>query len=326
MLYARVLQRVSAVPGVTAAGLSRNFPLSGGSMNSTVKVDNPDAPQGLDARVEIYKVTPDFLEALGAGVARGRALRASDMDTAGEGVLLVNETMAEIFWPGDAALGRRVLDVGEGGSRVVGIISNHKTSSLREAPRPAIYVPLTDFSGTPLNLLVRANRDAAILLPEIRGAIRELDPELPVLRARTLVEHLGNSYSDARLFALLLGGFAALALLLAAAGLYGMLGHVLRMRQREFGIRVAVGANSANIALLVFRQVVLLVAGGLLVGLSAAAFTGHALEGLLFGIEAFDPATVAGVVLVVLLVAASVSVLPVRRAAQVNPTEVLRDE
>jgi predicted permease len=328
-LYTRVLQRVSALPGVTAAGLSRNVPLIGGSMNTTVEVDNPDAPKGFDARVEEYMVTPGFIEALGASIAAGRDLRAADMTTKAGGVLLVNETMAKTFWPGDDALGRRVLDVGMDGSRVVGVVADHKISSLREAAPPAIYVPfpiIAGGAGGALELLVRADRDAASLLPEIRGTIRALDPELPVLSERTLVDHLGNSYAEGRLFAWLLGAFAALALLLAAAGLYGMLGHVLRMRQREFGIRMAVGASTGDVASLVVRQVLVLVAAGLLTGLVATTFAGRLMRGLLFGVEASDPATLVGVGLLVLLVATMVSALPVRRAARVNPTEVLRDE
>lgn len=322
--FTRLRQRVLALPGVESAGFAQTIPVQSGGWMTSIEVQGDT--QEKDRYSNLYVVTPGFLETLGPALVSGRMIDARDMQPDSEPVVVINETFAERFWPEGNALGRRVENHGEGGSRVIGIVADHKLRNLRETPQRAMYVPLSQSGTANLHLLVRSSRSPAALFADIRNAIHAMNPELPVLRQRTLEEHVTRSYADAELFAWLLGGFAALALLLAAAGLYGMLAHVLRLRQREFGIRMALGAANRMIAVLVVRQIALLVVAGLLAGLALSLAGVRMLETLLFGVDAFDAATFGVVIIVVLLVAALASLLPVRHAATTEPMRVLREE
>ena len=261
---------------------------------------------------------------LGPALLAGRDLAEHEAGP----VVLVNHAMAEKFWPGEDPIGRRILNFNteQGGAVVIGVFGDHHQRSLRQAPQPALMLGIDQDPPSQLQLLVRTAGDAELLLPMMQRAIAELEPELLVQRPQTLEQRVERSYSEARLFAFLVAGFATLALALAAAGLYGVLAHSLRQRSRELGIRVALGATRGSIVALVLGQTGRMVGAGLLLGLAGALATGRALEGLLFGVEARDPLTIAGVALLVIVVASLAVLAPVRRAAATDPAVALRDE
>lgn len=321
----RIRARVLALPGVEAAGFSQTVPVQNSGWRTTVQRDESGA-QGSEVHADLFIVSPGLVDALGVRLLQGRDFAAADMALDAAPVVLVNEVLARTLWPDGGAIGKTVANFGDDGARVVGVVAGHKTRSVHELPQPAVYATLPLFQSTSMSLVVRADRDPLALLPELRAAIREVDPRMPLYRERTLREHMARSYAEMRTFAWLLSGFALLALLLAGAGLYGMLAHVLRIREREFGIRAALGASRANIATLIARQVGLLVGAGLFAGLPAALFASRLLEGMLFGISTRDVATFAVVVTVVVAVALLAAIVPARRAANVEPMDVLREE
>lgn len=324
-LLMRIRERVEALPGVEAAGFTQSVPVQNGGWRTSVQTES-STQRDENEQADLLVVTPGFLSALGGRIVAGRDFQAGDLQADGERVVLVNEAMARHFWPGEEAVGKRITNVGEDGARVVGVVADHKLRSLREQSRPIMYGTFPQYFSTSMSLLLRGSRDPLAMLAEARRVVREIDPTLPIVRERTLAEHLSRSYAEVALFAWLFGGFALLAVLLACTGLYGMLAHILQQRRREFGIRMTLGADNGNIAGLVVRHVVMLSLAGLAVGLLLATAAGRLLDSLLFGVGAFDVATFAVVVVLVSTVAAAASFLPVQRAASTQPVDVLREE
>lgn len=243
---------------------------------------------------------------------------------------VVNQAMARSAWPGQDAIGKRFRQ-GRETVEVVGVVANSKYRNIREQVRPCIYRPLAQqyFSSVAF-LHVKTETDPRGLAAAVRRQVEALDPRLPVFNVRTMEEHYAEAFAESRAAASLVGSFSLLALLLAVIGLYGVMSFVVVYRTSEIGIRMALGARRRDVSWMLLRQVLFLAAAGVTFGLAGAlAFTRLAasmLYGLLYGLNANDPWTLSGAVVLMLAVGALAGYLPARRAARLDPAITLRAE
>lgn len=319
----RLLERVSGLPGVESVAMAGNHPLDAGFTNSFFVVGREEEARDWP-EIAIRRVSPGYFPTLGVPLVRGRLLRDGD-GTKDLPVLLVNEEAARRFFPGRDPLGQKISFWGTERT-IVGLVSNERFLGLAETPPPALYAPLAQvpsITGAGC-LLVRAEVDLETLIPEIRGAIRELDPGLAVFGEEPLAETLAESMGQQRFTMLLLAAFAGLALLLAAVGVYGVLSFIVVQRAPEMGIRMALGASQRYVVRQVVWQGARLAIVGLAFGLAGAFVLTRFLRGLLFGVEATDPITFLAVPGLVLLAALLASWVPAQRATEADPMSILR--
>lgn len=323
--YDALLLRLRALPGVRSAARASHLPLDGNSSST------PMMPEGASSGSEIYvdynDVGPGYFETLGLPLVQGRALRPEDADADVERVV-VNETLAHRFWPDGGAVGRRMRLGGPGGRpvEVVGVQADAWYRSWNEAPRPFASFDLRREGRARNAVVVRVDGSPAALMPEVGRVVRDLEPTLPVVGLKTLEDHTSATLSVTESGAFLTGAFGVIALLLAAAGLYGLLAFTVARRTREIGVRMALGEERRTVVWGVLAGGLRLAMVGLLLGFVAALLTTRVLGGLLAGVSATDPATFAAVSLLLLAVAAAASWIPARRATRVDPIEALRVE
>lgn len=324
-----LLARVRALPGVEGASLASTVPPSpGGSRWDGVGLQGYEAAPDEEIGFDMNRVGTDYFEILRIPLLRGRTFDARDGPDAPL-VAIVNETMARRYWPDGEAVGRRILLSGEpdGPSlEIVGVAADGKYRSLREEPRANVYVPFAQIYRPGMTLLARGGGDPHALVAPIRGALRSLDPGVPLFDVRTLEEQVAAATAEDRVAALAAGAFGLLALLMAAVGLYGLLAYTVGRRVRELGIRMALGARRAQVIGLVLAGAVKLVVAGVAVGIPVALLAGGAAEELLYGVSPGDPATMAVAALLLLGVALFAAFVPARRAAAVQPARALREE
>jgi predicted permease len=243
-------------------------------------------------------------------------------------VAVVNETFARRFWPGQSVLGKRFSYAGSAGPwiEVVGVIQDGKYFSLSEEATPFVYTNMRPWIGGAWIMVVRTTGEPQSAIASIRREFQQLDATLPVYGVRTLVEHMAMPLFPARVAATLLGGFGLLALTLAAIGVFGVMSYAVAQRAREFGIRIALGAQAGGIFRLVIGQGLKLTALGLGIGLACAFAGTRLMSGFLYGVSALDVVTFAGVSSLLALVAALACYIPARRAMRVDPIVALRRE
>lgn len=323
-LQARLLESARALPGVTSAGWINTAPVQDGGMRTTAESDVDGTPKGSEANVDVSVVSPGAIETLGIQLLQGRL--PGPQDDGKLPVVVVNRAYAERFLPGTDPLARKVVSLAEGGAQVVGVVANSKRRTLREEDIPQLYVPATQFSMPSMTLLLRTELDPLSLAPALQKMVAAIDPELPVYRTRVLSDQLASSETNTRVFAGLLAGFAILSALLAAAGIYGLLSYWLRMRERELGIRIAIGAGRRAIAGLVLGQGGVLLLGGIIVGMPLVLAAARVVDGLLFGMSAADPAVVFAALGLLLVMVALACALPLRRALRTDAMQALRAE
>ena len=329
--FARVLDSVRQVPGVVSAGLTEQLPLSNDYESYGVEVEHENNPRG-DSALR-YAVTPGYLETMHIPLRRGRLF--NDHDIAGApSAVLINESFAASRFPHQDPIGQHMRmgpDMGHADrpwATIVGIVGNVKQQSLAAADEDAFYIPSTQWSwfDTVQSLVVRTQGDAASLAPSVRSAIWAIDKDQPVVRVATMDNLLATTAAERRFVLVLFEFFGITALVLASVGIYGILAGSVTERQREIGVRAALGASPRNILILILRQGMTLVAIGATIGLAAAILTSQALVPLLFGISKLDPVTYLGVIALLLSVSAIACLIPARRAASVNPVDALRAE
>jgi putative ABC transport system permease protein len=324
-----LLERVRALPGVAAAALAGQVPFGGNGDRWGFHIRGGMKPNPADdPSVERYAVTPDYFRVMGIPLRAGRGIAPADTATS-EPVMVISAETARTLWPGANPIGAQVRIGGHADGpwrTIVGIVGDVHHEDLTAPAGLAMYTPQPQNSDSYLVLTVKSGAaDPATLVPAIRGVLRELDPTVPLYAISTMHDLLGQAVAP-RLFVMrLLAGFAGVALLLAAIGLYGVVSYTVAQRTREVGLRVALGAQPADIRRLVLSGGFTLVAVGLAIGLSAAILSTRFLGALVFGVSRTDPLTflTAGTILV--LVAFLAHWVPLRRALAVDPTVALRD-
>jgi predicted permease len=326
-LYQRLIGRIEAVPGVTSATISRHPLLSGGRRSSTVSVQGkPSGGESDDAHVNV--VAPNFMDTMEIQLMLGRDLTDGD-NQAGQKVALINQTFAQKYFGDENPIAGRF---GFGGAanagqiEIVGVVRDSKYASLKEPATPTVYTPYLQGPGEQMNFAVRTSGDAATLVPAIREAVREIDPNLPLFDVRTQNQQVERLLAQERIFATLSSFFGVLASLLACIGLYGVMSYGVARRTNEIGLRMALGARSVDVTRMVMRETMTLVVIGMIIGLGTALATTRFVESMLFGLEPTDPVTIVAGCLAMLGVAAAAGYLPARRASLVDPMTALRYE
>ncbi|AHG93894.1 permease (plasmid) [Gemmatirosa kalamazoonensis] len=324
--YDALLERVAALPGVRSVGSGQGIPFSGWDVQAGVTVEGrgPARPnEDVDALYQY--VTPGFLDAMGVPIVRGRGLRAADRDTAAM-VGVVNELFAKTFFPNVDPLGRRVrTGPQEPWVTIVGVARDYRHFRLPRPAGPALYLPYATYPMNTQTLVVRTSlADPLALAPAVRAAVRALDPTVPVYRVQSMEEQVARSVWRQRLQGQVLAVFAALALLLAVVGMYGVISYAVAQRTRELGVRLALGASRAQVLGLVLRQGTRLALVGVAIGLGAAFLLSRVVASLLYEVTARDPLTFGLVPLLLAAAAVLASLAPARRATRVDPLIAMR--
>lgn len=319
-LYRRLLGAAEAIPGVGRATLASSMPIAGGHSRSTVRPADDPANDGYEA--ELTVVGPSYFETMGIPVLQGRALGGFDDEP--EPVVVVNQALARMFWPNQNAVGKRLA--GDPGWRVVGVAGDVQMRSLRAAGRPAVYYPLSQRYSSLMALHLRTDGSTNDVARALREAVAGVDPGLPVSRVVDLQEAMASSMGETRTLGYLLGVFAALALVLAAVGLYGLVSFGVSQRVRELGIRIALGARPDGLVRLVLARGLGLAVVGVAVGLGLSFLFGRVLRGLLFAVGSADVGSLAFASTVLLASASLAAWLPARRASRVDAAVSLREE
>lgn len=320
----QLLGRVRALPGVHSAAAVTTLPLSGESDWGTFLIAGNSPPDWSHASAAGWRgVTPDYFRTLGIPLLRGREFTPDDTKTGN--VLIINEAMARKFWSGVDPLGRTLL-IGHRPNRleIVGIVGNAKGAGLAAEPTPEMYTPLEGFWYA--FLVVRTGQNPSALAAAVRGQVAALDPGVPVYQLATMDQLLSRSVAPARFNLFLLALFAALALGLAAVGIFGVLAFSVSRRTHEIGIRLALGAEQSDILSLIVGQGMKLVFMGVVLGLAGALALTRLMASLLFGVGAKDPATFIASVILLTLVALLACYVPARRAMRLNPLAALHHE
>ncbi len=334
--FTAVLQRVRALPGVESAGTGNNVPFDDNEWDSTFHLTGtPVYPPGQEPAVEMNFVSPGYFHAMGIPLLRGRDFDAQDM-LGRPRVVIIDESMARRFFPGQDPLGRHIDDnqtrvENPPPLTVIGVVGRTRNDLPQKedflAQMAQMHLAANQSDQTDVMLMVRAvSGDPLRLAEPVRREVLAIDPELPVADINTMDANIAATLAPRRLTMVLLGTFAVLALLLASIGLYGVMALSVTQRTRELGIRLALGAQRSAVLLLVLRQGAILVGIGLVTGLAAALAAGRILESLVYGVGGGDPWTL-GVVALVLSGAALLACwLPARRATRVDPMVALRNE
>lgn len=321
----QLVDRVRELPGVESVALARRVPLGfRGTSSTSFTVEGYQPAEGEELNVLLNWVSPDYFETIGLPVLRGREFRREDQVTAPR-VVMVNETMAQRYWPGREAVGGRMRIRSEW-LEVVGVVRDAKYVSIGEKATPYFYLPMTQEYVSSAVLHVRTNGRPEARVEEIRNVFRQLNPNLPVFDVKTMDEHLQIAMAPQRIAATLLSTFGSMALFLAALGLYSVLAYVVSQRTREVGIRMALGAGRARILSMVVRQGMWLSVVGTGIGVLLAFAVTRFLSSQLHGVSPTDPFVFAFVPLTLLVVAGLAIVEPTRRALRVDPMRALRHD
>jgi predicted permease len=329
--FAGLRERAAVLPGVEAVSLAEFMPLGGrGGKTGVLRIDGLEVPSADKVVWNFSVVSPDYFRTLGMPLQRGRDFSVQDGANAPK-VVIVNELLARRYWPNQDPIGKRVRvrtfsAEGQDEMEVIGVVRDGKFRELREEPRQMMYWPLAQNPSTDLTLLIRSASDPKALVAAVRSVVRSLDPDLPVTDIRTLAEHKSWLLSPQRVAAVALSAFGLVGLLLAATGIYGVLAYSVSRRTHEIGIRMALGAQRAEVLRLMLRQGAVPVAAGLVLGLGAALAVTRFMASFLYGIGTGDPLTYVAVSLVLTLVALMSCWFPARRAAKLDPMIALRYE
>jgi predicted permease len=329
--YRRIVERVEALPGVTAAGAIRLLPLTRAIGNWSITVEGAPRAPGDNPNGDFQWVTPGYFHAMRTPLVRGRLITDADREDALP-VVLVNETMAARYWPGQDALGRRFKmgTADQPWMTIVGILGRTHHNGFAEPPRAEMYLPHAQLpqtvGGAPraMAIVLRSSSDPASLAKPLREAVWAIDPNLPVADVRTLESIARDALSGTRFAALLFGLFATLALALAAVGVYGTISVLVGERAPEIGVRLTLGATPRAILRSVLAQGATMAGAGIAVGLAGAVALTRLLESEIYGVSALDPLTFAAVPVLLGLVALAASLRPAQRAAAIDPVRSIR--
>jgi putative ABC transport system permease protein len=328
--WQQLLDRVRQIPGVESAALGTVVPLTGNHNRSDVTIEGLPAPgPGEFPHPDYHIISSAYTNTMGIPLLRGRTFTDSDNETA-PSVALVNATMARRFWTNGDPVGKRFLWGHPGENEkwitIVGVVADTKLYGLDNPARLEVYSPYRQSPSNDMNLVVRSAADPASLTSSIRAAVAAIDKDQPVFAVHTMQQLVDDSISTRRLTLVLLGIFSALALILAAIGIYGVMAYSVALRTQEIGIRMALGARQKDVLRLVIGQGARIAFFGVAIGLAAAAALARLLSSLLFSVSASDPVTFAAVAVLLVAVALLACYIPARRALRVDPIIALRYE
>ena len=319
-------RRIAALPGIKAVGLTTILPLAGTNGDSSFAIEgrtDRDAPSPDEEKRE---VSPDYFRAIGTPLLRGRFFTEADNADAPR-VIIVNQAFAGKFWPNQDAVGKRIVMGGMSPDpkwiTIVGVVGDIRHAGLDLEPKPEMYVPFAQDPYKSMIFAVRGAQDPRLLASAIRSQVQSIDAGLPLANIRTFDAVIAESVAPRRLSVVLLGVFAAVAVLLATVGIYGVMSFLVVQRTHEIGVRMALGAQRADVMRLVIGRALQLIAIGTAIGLLIALFSTRALQALLYGVSAVDLPTFFFVTFVLALVALAASYLPAQRATRADPMVVL---
>ncbi len=322
--YTAVLERLRANPATAQSALMFPFPFGGGNAQAGFQVvGQPPRPRDQQLTVELNSISPGYLQTAGVRLLRGRDFTEADGGDKTPLVALISESAVKEFG-GKDPIGEQV-DIGSGAT-VVGIVSDARRRSLDAAPRPAIYLPYSKFMLPYFGAMIRTSQGAATVAPVVKDIVRQLDPDLPIGDVRTIEAIIERSTGEPRFRSYLIAGFALLALVLAAVGVYGLISFTVTQRVPEIGVRLALGASPGQVFTQVIGQGLRLAVIGIGLGLVAAAGATTLVQGLLFNTSATDPVVYVSLSLLLLAMAALACYVPARRAMRVDPMTALRSE
>lgn len=325
--FEQLVERVKTIPGVDSAGGIVSLPLTGAFESTGVFIEGqPEPPSGQQPAADYNTVTPDSFRVLRIPLLKGRPFTTQDTSASSK-VMIVNDLFASQHWPNEGAIGKRVRIGFEKEFReVVGVVGTIKQTDLVSELRPAVFLPHSQFPTGAINLVVRTAGDPLALAPVVREHVRLQDRDIPVSHVGTMQQVLSTSVAQQRFSMLLMGLFAALALILALVGIYGVMAYLVTQRSHEIGIRLALGASASDVLKLILRTGLSLTFAGVAIGLVGAWVLTRFMTSLLFGVTATDAWTYAGVSILLVVVSLLACYVPARRATKVDPLVALRYE
>ena len=325
--HSRALEEIQRVPGVQAASLVRGLPFSGNGGTAAITLpDREPPPQGQEPEVQFNTAMPNYFETVGIPLLQGRTFNSGDQLNSPI-VVVINRTMAQRFWPGQDPIGEQVKFVEDGGSAtVVGVVGDAKQYWVEEEQRPQMYAAYAQSPGFFATAVIRTTVEPMALAESVRQAVWRVDKDQPMWKFRTVEFLVNRNVADRKFLMTLMGIFATLALVLTIVGLYGVVSYLVNQRTQEIGLRMALGAQVADIMRLVMKQGMLLVLTGVALGLGAAWMLTRLLTRLLYQVSATDPMTFTVIAVMLTLVALLACYIPARRATKVDPLIALRYE
>ena len=325
--YSRLMETLAATPGIDSVGAVSSLPLNpvGIDYDLPVIVEGRPRPRaGEEPQADFRIATPNYFDTMRIALKSGRLFTEFDGPDAAPAVI-INETMASQTFPGEDPVGKRLLLYGRP-REIVGVVASVKHHGFSRDPRPEMVVPNRQFQLGGMTIVARSSLEPSVLGATITRAVHAMDPELPVSRVRTMAEFQSASVAQPRFTALLLAGFALLAVVLALVGVYGVMAYVVSQRTREIGVRMALGAERPDVVWMVVRHGVALAGIGIVIGLLGAAAGTRLMERLLFGVSATDPMTFAAAAVALGIASVAATCIPALRAARVAPVTALRCE
>jgi putative ABC transport system permease protein len=328
--YNQLGERLKALPGVKAAGFTSVLPFSGNFDGRGLAIEDYPKARGEEDSVDLYIVTPAYLEAMAIPLRQGRALAEQDTDTAPL-VALINQTMADTLWAGQNPIGKRIKFPGSERNpqpwrTIVGVVADVKQYGLDRKDPMQIYLPEAQYPTQFMSLVVHTADEPKTMIATVRSEVHELDKDQAVYNISTMEQLVGDSISLRRFSMVLLMIFAGVALLLAGVGIYGVISYTVTQRTHEIGVRMALGASRRDIIRLIVGQGMVMTLGGIGIGLVATFALTRLMASLLFGVSPTDPLTFATVAAVLAGVALGACFVPARRATRVDPMVALRYE
>jgi putative ABC transport system permease protein len=328
LFFHEAMDRIASLPGVEFAGGADSAPMLTNDTGPVSIEGHPVGPDEVEIQAERPKITPDYFRAMGIRLLRGRTFTWADNEGSPP-VAIINQAAVRQYWPNEDAMGKRVkLDDGSAPvwRQVIGIVGDVRQDSLVKAGRPEIYAPLLQVPVPYLVLTVRTLVEPATITAAVRRAVMAVDQDQPLFRIQTMQEVVNDSVAGRRFQMSLLAVFAAIALGLAAIGIYGLMSYAVSQRTREIGIRMALGAKRAEVLHLVVRQGTMLAMIGVALGIVGALLLTRFLSGMLYGVGVNDAGTLLSVAALLIGVAALASFIPASRAARIDPMVALRHE
>jgi predicted permease len=316
-----IVQRISAIPGIETAAITDNLPLD---MNRSWGMEPMDKEEKKGAFPVgfVYVVSPGYLHTMGMRLVAGRDINWDD-NIKSQKVVVLNQTAARRLWPGEDPLGRklRLAD----GTQVIGVVADVHESSLEKEPGPQMYLPIMQFGPAGAKLVVRTKLEPAVLASSVMAVLRQINPSQPATEFRTIQGIVDHSTSPRRFFVYLVSIFAALGLVLASLGIYGVISYSVTRQTQEIGIRMALGATASNVQFRVIAKTLRLALIGIVIGAAASLAVARGIASLLFAVTPNDPPTFTGTILILTAVAILAGYLPARRASRINPMIALRN-